>query len=249
MIDTLPPPRDEFYIGYEERMAPGIARRVRGAIACLGAAAAAGLIVALVAQQPLPPSRFEFGTVRPVAGVLARDPYPHLEVNGRRVWLVGPGKVGADVVIGDTPAGPVIVDGTAIQRGRIRMLEAVRLRPMTAATPAGLRPWPDPARTRVTLTGEIVDSKCFLGVMNPSEGHVHRDCARRCLSGGIPPMLIVRDGREGEQLVLLVSDDGKPIGRQLTRVAGRPVTVTGQLAHHGDQFVLYANLASFSTER
>jgi hypothetical protein len=119
---------------------------------------------------------------------------------------------------------------------------------MTAATAAALTPWPDPARTRVTLTGEIVDSKCFLGVMNPGEGHVHRDCARRCLSGGIPPMLVVRDGRGGEQLVLLVSEDGEPIGRQLTRVAGRPVTVTGQLAHQGDQFVLYANPASFSTQ-
>ena len=33
----------------------------------------------------------------------------------------------------------------------------------------------------VELTGEIADSKCWLGVMNPGEGTVHRDCARRCL--------------------------------------------------------------------
>jgi hypothetical protein len=29
----------------------------------------------------------------------------------------------------------------------------------------------------MTLTGEIVDSKCYLGVMNPGQGKVHRDCA------------------------------------------------------------------------
>ena len=39
-----------------------------------------------------------------------------------------------------------------------------------------------------TLIGEIVDSKRYLGVMNPGNGKVHRDCAVRCLSGGIPPI-------------------------------------------------------------
>ena len=37
----------------------------------------------------------------------------------------------------------------------------------------------------VTLTGEIVDSKCFLGVMNPGNLKPHKACAIRCISGGI----------------------------------------------------------------
>jgi len=36
------------------------------------------------------------------------------------------------------------------------------------------------------LVGEIVDSKCYFGNMNPGNGKVHRDCAVRCMSGGIP---------------------------------------------------------------
>ena len=53
---------------------------------------------------------------------------------------------------------------------------------------------------RVMLRGEIVDSKCYLGVMNPGEGTVHRDCAARCLSGGLPPMLVVRSPARREEL-------------------------------------------------
>jgi hypothetical protein len=30
------------------------------------------------------------------------------------------------------------------------------------------------------LVGEIVDSKCYLGNMNPGNGKVRRDCAVRC---------------------------------------------------------------------
>jgi hypothetical protein len=93
----------------------------------------------------------------------------------------------------------------------------------------------------LTLRGEIVDSKCFLGVMNPAEGAVHRDCARRCLSGGMPPMLLMRDGEHREELVVLVSDDGRGIGREIAQAAGTPVDVTGRLVRDGRDFVLYVS--------
>jgi hypothetical protein len=259
MIDTVAESRDEFYIGYEERMPPGLAQRVALAVAMFAGAAAVGILIALLAQQRLPSSRFEFGVVRSVTGVLRHHPYPWIDVNGRRVWLVGPGKFGAGDSVGKTPAGPVVVDGTAIQRGNFHMLEILQLRPPSepVQSPPRVRSESSPSRARVgsestltgslvTLAGEIVDSKCFLGVMNPAEGSVHRDCARRCLSGGIPPMMIVRDGAGREELVVLVSADGQPISRDLAPVAGRPVRVTGRLARDGDQYVLYANASAYA---
>ena len=66
-----------------------------------------------------------------------------------------------------------------------------------------------------------MDSKCFFGVMNPGEGTVHRDCARVCLRGGIPPMLLVRGAAAEEALMLLVDATGAPIGRQLADGAGQ----------------------------
>jgi hypothetical protein len=92
--------------------------------------------------------------------------------------------------------------------------------------------------TLVTLRGEIVDSKCFLGVMNPGEGAVHRDCARRCVSGGIPPMLVVRDGRHHEELIVLLGADGGAIGREIVQATGKPVEVSGFLVRGSDGYAL-----------
>jgi hypothetical protein len=44
-----------------------------------------------------------------------------------------------------------------------------------------------------TLVGEIVDSKCYLGIMNPGETNPHRECAALCIGGGIPPLIIAHD--------------------------------------------------------
>ena len=58
-----------------------------------------------------------------MTGVLRRDPYPALQVERRRVWLVGRGKFGADRALAAIPGGPVTVSGAWIERGRHRMLE------------------------------------------------------------------------------------------------------------------------------
>jgi len=83
----------------------------------------------------------------------------------------------------------------------------------------------------VSLTGEIVDSKCYLGVMNPGQGKVHRDCAARCLSGGIPPIFITTDGHEQ---FLLVGLDGRALGRDALReFIAEPITIRGDLLQQG----------------
>jgi hypothetical protein len=88
----------------------------------------------------------------------------------------------------------------------------------------------------VTLSGEIVDSKCYLGVMNPGQGKVHRDCAARCLSGGIPPIFITTDGR---QQLLLVGRDGRALGRDALReFIAEPIQVDGELVQRGSTQLL-----------
>src|SRR5437899_1420391 len=88
----------------------------------------------------------------------------------------------------------------------------------------------------VTVTGEIVDSKCYLGVMNPGSGKVHRDCAARCLSGGIPPIFIASDGHEQ---FLLVSNEGEALGRDsLREFIAEPVTIRGELLQRGHDRLL-----------
>jgi hypothetical protein len=81
----------------------------------------------------------------------------------------------------------------------------------------------------VTLRGEIVDSKCFLGVMAPGEGKTHKDCASLCLRGGIPPAFVVRDREGRTALLLLVSESGDSLAGHAAalRLAGEPIEVTG----------------------
>ena len=82
-----------------------------------------------------------------------------------------------------------------------------------------------------TLTGELVDTKCYFGVMRPATGKVHRACAIRCLSGGVPPGLLVQDDA-GDAWVYLLAGDGEPLDYNI-EWAALEVTVRGRLESHG----------------
>lgn len=225
---------DEFYIGYEPTLPSGIGRMVR--LAVTSAALIVIGIAALLAgaQRPLASSSFEFGTERTWTGWLERTPAPALLVptpHGQgRFWLVGRGKHGAESALGSVHEGWVRVSGTLISRDPWRMIEAREVTPTRAPAPS--RPpilEPDTVGRAVTFRGEIVDSKCFLGVMNPGERVVHRDCALRCLSGGIPPMLAFEDERGRSDLAVLVDAGGRLLHGTVHDAVGRPVQARGRL--------------------
>jgi len=95
---------------------------------------------------------------------------------------------------------------------------------------------------RVTLRGEIADSKCALGAMSPGFFKPHRACAIACLSGGIPPVLIVRHG-EGIPAThyLLVGADGKAANEIAIKHAALPVEITGKVTELGTWKILRAS--------
>ena len=96
-----------------------------------------------------------------------------------------------------------------------------------------------------TLIGEIVDSKCFLGVMNPGQLTPHRACAIRCISGGIPPVLLVRQKNGPALYFLLVSRDGKPVNKEVLDLVAEPVEITGAVERQGELLILRANPATY----
>jgi hypothetical protein len=119
------------------------------------------------------------------------------------------------------------------------LVELAAVEPI-AEVPGGAQPIPpEPAAGRaVTVAGEIVDSKCFLGVMNPGERAVHRDCAARCLSGGVTPMVVFRTESGETAIAVLVSGDGRPVADLVRDRIGRPVELAGTLFELGDTLVL-----------
>jgi len=230
---------DEFYIGYEPSMPPKMSVRVRwaaGALLALGPILA-GILMA--AQTRASNGTFDYGHPQVVEGWLVEHPYPALVASDDRdgngwYWLVGPGKHGAADLVDGLDGRRVRLSGTLIERGDQRMLEVV---PGTLVTTSAETHSSAPARAmgKVTLAGEIVDSKCHLGVMKPGEGPTHRDCAVRCLLGRVPPMLDTHDRRR----VPIVVADRDRFEAALPSLVGRPVHVHGMLMERdGQQFLM-----------
>ena len=91
----------------------------------------------------------------------------------------------------------------------------------------------------VVLRGEIVDSKCYLGVMNPGSLKGHRACAIRCISGGIPPVLLVRQEDGTARYFVMVLEGGGMANDTVLPYVAEPVEVKGRLVRNRSREVLY----------
>jgi len=236
--------RDEFYIGYAPRPPRRVARTVFRTVIGLNAVAIAVALVLVFAQHPFARSTFEFQQYREFTGVVELKPYPALVVEQpgtkeySRYLLVAPGKHGADTEVRGFARKTVVLRGSLIYRDGHTMVE---LAPGSLKEQRGAAAEvPVTNLGDVTVTGEIVDSKCYLGVMNPGRTKVHRDCAARCISGGIPPALVTADG-----FYLLVGGDGRPLNREVLGWVGEAIDVSGNLQRSGETLILRAEPASF----
>jgi len=178
------------------------------------------------------------------------------------VLLVRQGKHAADDWAREFAGQTVTVRGYPITRGRWKMLEipaadaiAVDAGAGGIGSDGGLSRHPrvplsggdiETLRTALTveslgaveLSGEIVDSKCFLGVMKPGAGLTHKACAELCLLGGIPPILVAADAAGEKTGYLLARADGGSAAVALAEFAAEPVRVAGRLQRQGGLLVL-----------
>jgi len=133
------------------------------------------------------------------------------------------------------------LDGTLIQRDDVRMLEVVegslQVESTSSTAPSATTPQTIYVGAR-HFTGEIVDSKCFLGVMNPGDKTVHRACARLCIRGGIPPMLHLDSAVEGRKYLLITGENGESINERVLPYVASPLEITGELFQTGDLYEL-----------
>lgn len=250
--------RHDFFIGYAPPMPAALARFVGRIVAGLvfGGLAWAGVIAA--GHVSLDGGTFEFGHPQPFAGTIVAHPYPALRLDESghdpiaTMVLVAPGKHGADAWTQRLDGRHVALTGTGIRRGGLTMIEIEPSSLVLKEAPSGFeRPTPaDDESTEtmsVTLRGEVVDSKCFLGVMVPGSGKTHRDCASLCLRGGIPPAVFVHDRAGGSALMLLEGASGEAIGASTRRVAGEAVEMTGMLRRQEGWLVLRTDPRTWQT--
>jgi hypothetical protein len=236
---------NDFYVGYVPKAPVSLARYVRKIIVVLGILSVTAALALVAGQMPFANSAFEYGKLRKFEGIIETHPYPTLlvarpgevgqENKYSRYLLVAPGKHGADDLVAAFDGKHVRLQGQPIYREGGAMVEIepdsispLDIAPTNQATARDLG--------SVTVSGEIVDSKCYLGVMNPGQGKVHRDCASRCLSGGSPPIFVASNG---EDQFLLVGPDGHAIGRDALReFVAEPITIQGELLQEGETRML-----------
>ena len=243
--------QDEFYIGWQADTPPSFAKVVRRFVT--GLCVLLPLIAILIAgfQTGFSNGTFEFGKTTVLEGIFSEDPVPFISVeNGKdavgnpvfqKILLVGEGKFGFD---GHSLRGQKIrIAGTLIYNdGKT----AFQVESVDHQEPAAPQPLPS-ARLlgpSVSLRGEITDPKCLLGVMNPGRGKPHRDCAVRCIAGGIPPLLKVTGAGGETEYYLLTNADGSPINDRILEFVGDGVQMCGQLVQEADWLLLRADPAS-----
>lgn len=239
---------NEFYVGYQAKAPKGIASRIVWTVGILVVVAAASAIVFATVQQTYSASAFDFGQPRTFEGVVELEPYPALVVtrpantNGQsansRYVMVAEGKHGAESQLAQFAGQKVRLRGTMVYRSEQTMLELVK-GSVSILSSASQPPEAAKSLGAYTLTGEIVDSKCNFGVMNPGGGKVHRDCAVRCLSGGIPPTFVTNDFNGRPATLMLSAPDRQPLTKdQFLDNVARPVSIRGNVVTFGDTLVL-----------
>ena len=195
--------------------------------------------------KPFPNHKFELGTIKEFTGIYFEKPFPSLFLDQGQVperfnshaMLVGFGKHGATgfmraiekhqgmlsgkkikiqgtLIYGD---GKILIELTKKVNSLLDILDHLEKHNRTSSQ-----------RKKIELQGEIMDPKCWFGVMKPGEGKVHKSCAIRCISGGIPPVFRTNDGHQNTYYVIK-GEDGQDISEQILKYVGEPVSVSAEV--------------------
>lgn len=235
----------EFYIGYLPKMPKGLFRTIRAYVVVAFIAGLALIALLWSGQKPFAKSFFEFGNVKDFEGTVQAKPIPFLLVeksekqNGLpefiRYPLVGEGKHGVGDELTKLDGQRVKLKGTLIYRDEMKMIEVASGSVESISTKAKSDNEESSVLGTFTLKGEIVDSKCYLGVMNPGNSKPHRECAVRCISGGIPPIFVVKDENQNTSELWLLSLNDGSVNKDVLDYIAEPIEINGIVTRTGDQ--------------
>lgn len=253
---------NEFYIGWMPKAPDRYAKTIRNSIIVLILLVATAAIVLALQQKKFSTASFEYGQLTTVRGIYQAFPVPCIRIStppdpfgqssAMTIPLVGYGKFGAEGVIAslekennvDLDQKEVTFKGTLLYSDGKTLLQIDENdKPLLQITTPH-----DPSLTHtikqlgtVTLQGEIIDPKCYFGVMKPGSGKPHRDCAIRCVEGGISP--VFRTGNEKQEMnyYLLLDSTGKKMNERLVNYIGEPVSIEARAIQYDDWVILYLN--------
>lgn len=241
-------PEEPMFIGW----APASKTTVRTAIAraLVLAAIVVGLGALLAASMRTPGAGLgPFSTGQSLDGLLVSGPTPILLVDGptgpSAVILAGQARNAPDPGVLSHDGEIVRLTGNTLERDGRRMLEVGGIESVTLdpAVEARLRAVTREPLGAVTLAGEIVDSKCYLGRMRPGAGRMHRACAQSCIGGGVSPILVTHDP-DGEHHWALESPAGESVRLEVLPFVTEPVEISGEAFRFADLSIVHVDVST-----
>jgi hypothetical protein len=212
-----------------------------------------GALLFSFAQKPFKNSTFELTSATKITGVFHEKPYPMLRVQVakntyKNILLLGFGKSSANPFleqiqnqVKDLNGKTLSIEGNLIYYNGKTLIQITDDEKVTLVpNSSGIYP-KKTTISKMTLQGEIIDPKCYFGVMKPGKGKIHRSCAVRCISGGIPPVLATTDDNNISQYYLLTDLKGNPINQEVITFIGKPSEITGIVEKMEDWYILKLN--------
>lgn len=236
---------EEFYIGYLDKVGKATKKKLKRFVVLGLLLLLLGAFLFAYFQRPALNSSFDFGNPTKVSGVYHESPYPMLRVplaknEFKEIVLLGFGKSGANPFLdqvrekyGDLSGKQLSIEGQLIYYNGKTLLEIDDSQNISVLGQGE-------THTKIlklgekTIIGEIVDPKCYFGVMKPGYGKIHRSCAALCIAGGVPPVLLSREENGVEAYFLLTDLKGNPIHQDILPYIGQPARLQGTLKKIGD---------------
>jgi len=257
--------KDDFYIGYLPKAPKSIARMVIFSVVAIGILMSILAFVISSSQEKIQSNAFEFGKITELTGVLYEKPVPNLvihvgtDIMGKKLYqsvlLVGLGKFGANKMVEHFQSKTkqpleqslITIKGTLIYSDGKTLLELteeeasfVKSKPLTDENqPVFVDKL---MKKEITVSGEIIDAKCYFGVMNPGYGKPHMSCAVRCISGGIPPVLWTKMNDGSTDYYIVLGKDGEMINQQLLPYVADVACVKGKVSTYLDWKIIYTDI-------
>ena len=256
--------QDDFYIGWKENLSKSGRKFLRRRLVLIFIALPILVFLLVYFQKPFNDHRFELGSVINVTGTYYHKPFPLIRVEPGSlpdlaqtdVLLVGYGKFGATGTMdliqntqGDLHGKRITLAGTLIYGNGKTLMELTRDDESLVEIKdeliqnVGL----DFQNSQIQLTGEILDPKCYFGVMKPGEGKIHKSCAIRCISGGIPPVFRHETGMTDNpyDYYLLLDASGSPMHKSVLPYVAEKLSITGKTGTFLSWKILYADIDQF----
>lgn len=250
----------EFYIGWMSKAPKSFAQHIKKVLLTLLVMVIIAGFVLGISQKKFSTGNFEFGVLTEIKGVYFNQPVACIKViNGKDIFgklshvtipLLGFGKMGAAGIITaienekklSINHREITIKGTLLYNdGKLLMQVDSNDQPLMhigELAAEGLLPVKQDLG-EMEIKGEIIDPKCYFGVMKPGQGKPHKDCAIRCILGGIPPVLKVADQSGAENYYLVVGPNGEMMNDAVKDYIAEPVTIHANAVKYDDWIVLY----------